>query len=211
MRISDVCKVTGLPQQTIKDLRHGGVLKMGVSGWPGESAEVRQWGSFSVPDAMTLTAANEMRITYGMRWPEAIEFAVTALPKVSIPNVGTPNLKYFDLNGYCGDVWVGRVEFECIYPFTQQDWRYFACELKEVADETSEVIACRNDLVARYEQENNCTVVEKSAPVGVTLFNASRLCRAVWNKVRELRLAGEIPGAWPFDGAIDKAENMVGQ
>ena len=187
MRISDAAKVTVLPKQTIKDLRQSGVLKMGVSDSPGESKDVRQWGSFSVPNVMVLTAAKLMRTTYGMMWPGAIEFAENALQKVNIPNVGTVDLKFFDLRGYDGEVWVGRVEFEHTYPFAMQDWPYFACALAEVANAVEKAVAKRNDQIASYEQENNCTIVDKAAPIGVTLLNASRLCKDVFAKLNVLR------------------------
>lgn len=133
MRISDLSTVTDIPLSTLKDLRHRKILELAMANHTSQDLEVRQWGHFSMPDAIILIAAKKVRSSYGMAWDDAVTFAANALRQVREPLEGHPvSAKFFDLGAVDKTIWVGRFDFPGIVESSDWPWNYFACEAHQI-------------------------------------------------------------------------------
>jgi len=175
MRISELSKVTGIPLATLKDLRHREILQLAVSTGLEKPPEGRSWGQFSVPAAIIVFAAKEVREQYGMGWNEAVSFARNALAQVRWPVDGAQvSAKFFDLNGVPEEVWVGRFEFSEGTAFhgkwNADNWNCFACVLPDIGDQQAKITAKLRDALGNEAPAD-------VAPTSCLLMNASRLLR----------------------------------
>lgn len=193
MRISQAAEVIGEPLSTLKDLRHRSILEMADGGWGEErDEEIRTWGSFSVPSVMVLAGASQLRRTYSLSWPNAVEFTKTALGTISVQVEGfSPTAKFFDLNVVPEEIWVGRCDFLPKDEIMPGHWNYFFGSISSISVEILEVMKRREHAVNRAKLDHFSLVLPQTgSPHMCLLLNASRLCRETWEKVRRVR--GEV-------------------